>query len=294
MMVEAASPGGITSIPLFVLTLPEATVRQEAILRWSERHGLGREIFFHAPPTAPQGKEQRKIRRTPGLPPSLVTRLTYRRYGRVQLQAAELGCLIGHRQIYEQMLSCASHWALILEDDVVPAHPHWPSCIRHLMARIEASRLRDLPWVCHLGITPAVQHTLALRPVKWASPPVDRWRKGVGRISVPSVGQLDLRVGQLWTTHAYLISLRAAQAILKSEIAGTYVADDWAIRLGTGLIKPMLATMSPLFIPNRSLPSQISARTEFNPSLSGLSLRDRIHRKLRTTLYRAGLRPAIY
>ena len=294
MREGAAIPGGVASGPVYVLTLPEAADRQEAILRWSESHGLGREIFFHAPPSTLQGKDQKKRRNTAAQPESPATRLTYQRYGRDRLQAAELGCLIGHRRMYERMLGSASPWALILEDDVVPADPHWPSRLRQLMARMEASRLRNLPWVCHLGITPDVQHTLALRPVRWRTPSAGDASTGVGRISAPAVGQLDLRVGQLWTTHAYLISLKAARAILEGETPGTYVADDWAIRLGTGLINPMLATMSPLFVPNCSLPSQIPERTEFSASFSGLSLPHRIYRKLRTLVYRAGLRAAVY
>lgn len=278
---------------LYVLTLPHAVDRQKSLLIWSEQHGLGKEIFFHGDPSAGDPSTEPDKQTSTGDPPP-ANPLTQERYGRDRLQPPELGCQIGHRRIYERMLETACAWALILEDDVIPMDPDWPLTLNQLMARIDNSRLKDMAWVCHVGITPAVHRTLALRPVQWRRGPESAALVEGDGSGWAALGQLDPRIGQLWTTHAYLISSGAAKAILEREPAGTYVADDWSLRLKLGLINPMLATMKPLFAPNGSLPTQIPQRTEFSSPSTGLALHYRVQRKLRTLFYQAGLWPAIY
>lgn len=277
---------------LRVITLPNARQRQESILRWCGLHGIGEEIFHTGCGPLPL---------EPPSDPSLTSKpptsnpLTRRRYGRDQLQLAERGCLRSHRTLYRSISSRNCSSALILEDDVEPRLDGWPELVDALIRTIERSALRHLPWVCHLGLSPDIHRRLSLRRVRWRDP-IDRG------VVVPGLGQLDPALGSIWTTHAYLISNRAATAILEREPPDTYVADDWAIRLERGLIGPMLASMEPIFSPNPRLASQIPSRTSFVPGIAPLpslgaqaeGMAHRLNRKALTVLYRAGLYGVTY
>lgn len=284
--VEASGAGGgaaswIHDGRLRVITLPGAQERQRRIMHWGSLHGIGSEVFHHG--TGPH---------PPRPPSSPANPLTRARYGRDHLQPGELGCLSSHRQLYQRLVAEDQPWCLVLEDDVSPCRPDWPARVGELVERIRCSRLLDRPWVCHLGLSTEVLRRLALRPL--------RWRKPEGfPAPVTEIGELDPSIGSIWTTHAYLISRKAARRILRWEPEDAYVADDWDQRLRSGILHPLLATSAPLFLPDPLHPSQIGQRTEFPPSAAVLrwspaSLVYRLNRKARTLIYRARLLPVRY
>lgn len=286
-----------------LISLPGAVDRQRQVMEWCGRYGLSRQIFR-------MGMSGGMVIQCPDLRSgSRQTADTFRRYGRDRLQPAEYGCQMSHRAIYAAIRDGGTSWALVLEDDVRPVEPDWPGMLESLCARIASSALADQSWVCHLGLSRQVLACLALRPVRWRLPFPSGPEDG-GGASLPAIGQLDPSVGRIWTTHAYLISHRAAVSILENEPEMTYVADDWDVRLRRGLIHPMLATLAPFFLPLEGMQSQIPKRTQFrHPSRrswmpsrqaadhrgdGGGSLFYRTNRKLRTLLYRSGIGSVTY
>jgi hypothetical protein len=288
---------------LHLISLPGAVDRQRQVLEWCGPYGLSRQIFR-------RGVDRQTLRQSPGLRSAARGNpTTLERYGRARLQSAEYGCLMSHRAIYAEMRDRRIPWALILEDDVRPFEQDWPGMVHRLGEQISHSALNHQPWVCHLGLSQQVLRRLALRPVHWRTRPPSGSGNG-STTGLPRIGRLDPSIGRIWTTHAYLMSLAAVTSILSSETAMTYVADDWDIRLQRGWIQPMLATLSPLFLPLAGIQSQIPQRTHFQPLAKeghaegrpGMSdrvvgLRSaayRINRKIRTLVYRAGLGSVTY
>lgn len=249
-----------------MLTLPEASQRQARVACWLNRARITTDVFvpgvdLRRPGVAFDAPVQGRLHRL-------------RRYGCEELTAPEYGCLLGHRRIWQRLLDSQAPWALVLEDDATPFRDDWWPAVQQLATSLVASRFGDQAWVVHLSRTLHSQRTMALRPV--------RWREDA---AVPPLGAVDLRLGDVWTTLAYLVSRAAALACLEREAALPWLADDWSQRLRQRTLDLLLAADPPLFMGFDDFPSQIQQRTG---AVHGPQAQ-RFQRKLLTLAYRSGL-----
>jgi GR25 family glycosyltransferase involved in LPS biosynthesis len=260
-------------VPVFVLTLADAQHRQNQVLAWAGKAGLvDRGLFV-------EGVDLRAAA-ADFTGPATATAARMRRYGSEQLTPPEYGCLLGHRRIWERIAASQLDGALVLEDDAAPTADGWLEAVDGLAQQLRLSSLAERRWVVHLALEEHSRRTLALRPVRWrrASLP-----------ACPELGEVDGRVGSLWTTTAYLISRRAAQQLLDRESDLPWVADDWEQRQRQGTVAPLLAARNPLFQPASACVGQISRRSGCLPVPC-----NRLRRKGLTLAYRAGWLQARY
>jgi GR25 family glycosyltransferase involved in LPS biosynthesis len=251
---------------LFVLTLADASERQARVRGWLAKSGLPCDVFV-------EGVDLRGADASFQAPvEGQIAR--WCRYGVNELSSPEYGCLLGHQRIWRKLTRVSSDWALVVEDDAVPCHDDWFPAMHQMVSAIECSRLRGSSWLLHLSRTPHSQCTMALRPIRWGNREYQR----------APVGLVDPRLGDVWTTLAYVISRQAAQRLLERESALPFLADDWSQRLREQTLEVMLAAEPPLFAGFEDFPSQIQQRVGV---VEGPPLR-RLRRKMRTVAYRLG------
>ena len=139
------------------------------------------------------------------------------------MQSGQLGCAIGHRMIYEDILQQGFQRVLILEDDVEPSPK-----IDQFMAAV----IQELPDNWDLLYLDYDKH-LQLRPVKQAWYHVQhalgllKWSHTMIRNLYPRPFSAHLsRAGFHDYTSAYAISAHGARQLLQLQTPLSYVADN--------------------------------------------------------------------
>ena len=264
------------SIPIFSLTMPSARSRQRRQLVWLESCPCCTSTFVY-------NEDLRAPNRNYSAP--INGRIhRYDRYGVNDFSLAEYSCLLGHHLIWQKIISSKISWALIIEDDAKPVNQNWWRDITALAQCIETSALASTSWVVNIGISCESLKTLALKPLKWRTYP-----SNVTSVT-PEVGELDIRLGDVWKTFSYLISIDAAKNLLAHEELLPWTADDWSMRLSNNSLQHMLVTTRPLFVECEDLPSQIQHHSK---PMNLLKI-SRIKRKIITLLYRIGFGAVYY
>jgi len=122
----------------------------------------------------------------------------YRRYGRYA-RPGEIGCTLSHVKCWNTLLESGDNYALILEDDIIPA-AGLDDALKFLVPRIDG----DAPRVALLS--GGFWYVSAEKP------------RGPYRLA----GVFDA-----WFTHAYLINRKAAERMRAAGKKPFWVADDW-------------------------------------------------------------------
>lgn len=134
----------------------------------------------------------------------------------------EIGCALSHIRLYERIVHEQLPYALILEDDAYPT-----PALKPVLAAIEKTLSSDIPGVVLLG---EGGHLALPRQ----------------RTFLPfSVYAMDVATGGI-RTHAYVLTLAAAQRLVKFLLPIVAPADCWARLVRYGVIK--LYCIEPLVV----------------------------------------------
>ncbi len=200
---------------VYVLTLERAHDRQAAIRKAFE--GLDYRFFYSA------DKRDLHI-------PSLVASGAYdeqaacrhHRYGK-PMQPGQLGCALGHRMIYEDILKQDFQRVLILEDDAAPSPALEPALAAVLSELPAGWDLLYLDYDKHLQPRPLkqawyhVQHALGL--LKWSHATIRNLYPRNVSAHLRTAGYHDY-------TSAYALSARGARILLELQTPVSWVADN--------------------------------------------------------------------
>ncbi|RHJ94922.1 glycosyltransferase family 25 protein [Parabacteroides bouchesdurhonensis] len=147
-----------------------------------------------------------------------------RYHGRIP-SPGEIGCTLSHRRCYHKLLQSDEEYALILEDDVVFSFPEKMASYHEACRRLISDKADIV-----LSTSRCVLY---------------RYRK-------LCINGFDFYpVYTAYTTHAYIISKKAAMTILRKDKHPSIVADDWRAIVGMGItvyaVSPEIISVSDTF-----------------------------------------------
>lgn len=176
---------------IFVINLPESSIRRAAIERQLVDLGLSFEVF-----PAIRGASLSNAEKS-----AVYDSKWFHRYQGRNIRPGELGCSLSHIAIYRMIVDKAIPHALVLEDDAW-LNPNLPMLLRAI-EEIYDSRDRNvflLTWASSV-------YSSKLRNL-WSSYHVAEVKSAV-------------------CTHGYVISISAARALLEALYPVAHIADAW-------------------------------------------------------------------
>ena len=142
------------------------------------------------------------------------------------LNSGEVACALSHRKVYEKMIREGWKKILILEDDVVPAYEELALLPETLRELPEDWELVYLGYLKHEKVTAGLKMKqffysigAAIGLMKWSL-------KMVGNLLPRPFSKHLRRAGFHDCTHAYAITLAAAEKLMNAQTPVVYRADD--------------------------------------------------------------------
>lgn len=178
--------------PIFIISLPDALVRQQSMNAQLRELGLDNSIFL----PAIRGAALSNIERA-----QLYDDFRVRTHAGRSMTAGELGCALSHLKCYDHIVANDAQWSVVLEDDaVLPSD--FAKAVDDFILRSAA-----------LGVD-----ILSLGPI----------RKFIKKPGLKVNETYDLVTPiRVWNAHAYIISRDAANKLARLNRPVSYMADDW-------------------------------------------------------------------
>ena len=218
MSIPAPAISGLEQFfdKILVVTVPRFKERHAAVAKKLE--GLPFEFFWGAdklaltPEFISENYNETKARRL-------------QRQGKA-LNSGEIACSLSHRMVYEAMIQNGWKKVLILEDDVLPLEKELdqlPDALQELPPDWE---LVYLGYLKHETVTPSLKRKQFFYRIL-ASLGLMRWSSKMVANMLPRPFSMHLRkAGFHDCTHAYAITISAAEKLLAAQTPVVYRADD--------------------------------------------------------------------
>lgn len=225
------------SVPLAIISLPEAETRRDALIV----DGFPADwVVNYWPATDMRSAEQADLEELD------MYRRIKQKYGRVILPG-EIGCLLSHmaaiKWFYEES---AADFLVVFEDDILPTRPDFVGKLSELVTFFSKSELKEKAFICHLGP----------RPTQWKSSFSRKIFSAVFADSEMAIYQhIDNQRG-LWRAHAYIVSREAAARYSSHSYSVDFLADDW-LKIKKKLAIDLLFVAPRIFSQNTTFGSMI-------------------------------------